>query len=101
MKTVARGAAFLDVRLPGWEDDIDTATLDLSDECGCVLGQLGKRLGTLGTYGCVQDALGLSDAESQRLGYFRWSTGSWPSLTHAWRAAIHARRDANAQRGDG
>lgn len=39
---VARGAAFLDEKLPGWwqKEQISLNRLDLSDGCGCVVGQL-------------------------------------------------------------
>lgn len=39
-ENVARGAAFLDQRYPGWEDRIDLGTLTLSSCTQCVLGQL-------------------------------------------------------------
>lgn len=39
---VAAGAALLDEKLPGWHDQIDTETLEMGDECRCVLGQLGS-----------------------------------------------------------
>lgn len=37
---VARGAALLDEKRPGWASRINIATLDIADECACVLGQL-------------------------------------------------------------
>jgi hypothetical protein len=37
---VAKGAALLDEREPGWWRDIDVDRLDLSSPCRCVLGQL-------------------------------------------------------------
>lgn len=37
---VARGAALLDKRMPGWAARIDLSVLDLANECRCVLGQL-------------------------------------------------------------
>jgi hypothetical protein len=37
---VARGAALLDQKRPGWEHQIDTGKLDLSQSCFCVLGQV-------------------------------------------------------------
>jgi hypothetical protein len=37
---VAKGAAFLDAWRPGWFQKINVTTLDLSNTCLCVLGQL-------------------------------------------------------------
>lgn len=37
---VARGAAWLDETLPGWERRIDLAQLNLANACRCVLGQI-------------------------------------------------------------
>jgi hypothetical protein len=37
---VARGAALLDEKRPGWERRIDLGTLTLHDPCGCIVGQL-------------------------------------------------------------
>lgn len=36
---VARGAALLDEKLPGWVDRIDLDKLDIGNPCQCVLGQ--------------------------------------------------------------
>lgn len=37
---VAAGAEWLDENEPGWEGRIDLASLDLSNSCRCVLGQV-------------------------------------------------------------
>lgn len=37
---VARGAAWLDQVVPGWERKIDLSRLDLADSCQCILGQV-------------------------------------------------------------
>ena len=37
---VTRGAVILDAKKPGWEREIDLASLELSDSCHCILGQL-------------------------------------------------------------
>jgi hypothetical protein len=39
-KNVKRGAALLDREQPGWRDQIDLSTLNLSNGCFCVLGQV-------------------------------------------------------------
>lgn len=37
---VAKGAALLDAKRPGWERELDLSTLDISDPCRCVTAQL-------------------------------------------------------------
>jgi hypothetical protein len=37
---VARGAAFLDEKAPGWEKRINTQILDVADPAVCVVGQI-------------------------------------------------------------
>jgi hypothetical protein len=97
---VAAGVAWLDENVPDWLGRVDPLTLDLSDDCGCVLGQL---------FGLFEDGLGetgLSDPYA--LGfhgyvhrqYWRCQSGtSWGDvldefrgLTQAWREAIAARQ---------
>lgn len=43
MKTVERGVEFLDEKVPGWFNLIDTEKLDIRNSCNCVLGQLYLR----------------------------------------------------------
>ena len=45
-RRVAAGAAYLDEREPGWWERIDLDRLNMSAECGCVLGQLATDLET-------------------------------------------------------
>lgn len=42
IKAAATGAALLDERIPGWYNDIDIYSLDVSDACKCVMGQIGN-----------------------------------------------------------
>lgn len=42
-ENIKRGAALLDKERPGWRDEINLATLDLADDCYCVLGQIFGR----------------------------------------------------------
>lgn len=39
-RRVARGAAFLDRKAPGWERKIDLALLNIADTSACVCGQV-------------------------------------------------------------
>lgn len=43
-ENVARGATWLDSARPGWQWDIDPASLDLGDGQHCVLGQVGQAI---------------------------------------------------------
>lgn len=37
---VRRGVALLDADMPGWRDRIDLTTLEITDPCHCVIGQV-------------------------------------------------------------
>lgn len=37
---VLRGIQLLDEKMPDWRDKIDPKTLDLANDCNCVIGQL-------------------------------------------------------------
>lgn len=94
MKTVERGAALLDERLPGWEDKIDLERLDLASTCNCVLGQLHRKRGRPGhrNYYAGLNELGITTPS--RYGFSVWSGGRFESLTEAWRRLITRRRIA-------
>lgn len=38
--SASRGAAFLDVERPGWQDRINAEILDMTEVCHCIYGQL-------------------------------------------------------------
>jgi hypothetical protein len=71
---VARGAALLDAKRPGWASRIDLVALDITSTSNCILGQL------YGWYEEGQDALAELDDE----GYQISSVGSYEgfSLDH-------------------
>ncbi len=89
---VAAGAAFLDEHDPGWDRDVDLATLDLSDCGNCVFGQLQDGYDD----GLIE--FGLSDQRATELGFaeagFLNSDCDYPALTAEWRKIITARREA-------
>ena len=97
---VARGAAFLDEREPGWDARIDLDTLSLDSPCCCVLGQLH------GGYGAGLRATGLGDDDGRdiELGFFwtdehlvGFSLDDEPGdLTAEWKRVITARRESGA-----
>lgn len=88
----AAGAEYLDGQVPGWAKRIELATLDLSSECRCVLGQQHA-----GGYSGMRDALGLDGFGTVQLG-FSTDTGSawedWAELDAAWAREIVRRREA-------
>jgi len=95
---VAKGAAFLDEREPGWDTRIDLDILSLDSICRCVLGQLH------GGFGAGLDAVGLIDNNDRdiELGFFwtdehRFDLDDEPAdLTAEWKRVITARREAGA-----
>ena len=95
---VAKGAAFLDEREPGWDARIDLDTLDLGSSHCCVLGQLH------GGFGAGLAATGLDDGDGRdiELGFFwtdahRFSLDDEPgALAAEWKRVITARREAGA-----
>jgi hypothetical protein len=92
---VARGAALLDEREPGWWQRIDLDRLDLRSPCRCVLGQLH------GNYYPAADRMFGGDdrkVESAAIAHGFDSVGVIPPYTEydaldaAWRDLITARR---------
>jgi len=91
MKTVERGAALLDERLPGWDAEIDVENLNMSNACDCVFGQL------FGSYDKGLRVLVMDQGTSKTFGFFVWPTSRWSSLSFAWRNLIRERRAARAE----
>jgi hypothetical protein len=60
---VAKGAAFLDTKAPGWHDQIKLPTLNMSRLYDCILGQLFHG------YFRGGEKLQLSDEDTQNLGF--------------------------------
>lgn len=96
---VAAGAAWLDQNRPGWwqnrpgwPQNIYLDQLDMSLDCGCVLGQL------VGPYEWAIKVLDVPDPDA--LGFHIPWDPSWPgryfaeydALTAEWRKVIEARR---------
>jgi hypothetical protein len=93
---VAKGAAFLDEREPGWWQRIDLDTLDLMAPCLCVLGQLATSLPEP-TWGGICVHFGLEPWRQQvdDLGFNTAGAGTplqYANLTAVWRRLIEARR---------
>lgn len=92
----ARGAAFLDERVPGWEVQIDLGRLEFPSPTCCVVGQIYgdlqvgyKQLG-VGLGGDVQ--FDVSEHGFNLPALLRDPDQQWTDLTAAWRALIEQRR---------
>jgi hypothetical protein len=95
MKTVERGAALLDERLPGWYEKIDLDKLDLASCENCVLGQLhGRKYERLRhrRYYRGLDRLGILDRKAGDFGFTVRGSGRFENLTAEWRRVIKRRR---------
>lgn len=85
---VARGAALLDKKVPGWESRIDLSELDLGSECRCVVGQL------FGDYWAGKDRLGVETACGYLYGFDEYlPLFRFAELDEAWITLIKARHD--------
>jgi hypothetical protein len=88
-ESVEKCAAWLDIREPDWVDRIDLATLDISEPCLCVGGQLA---GT--DYGW--EALSRAFMRDHRFDY--WDDRDErvafvdPDATDLWRREVSSRR---------
>lgn len=99
---VAKGVALLDEKRPGWESELDLATLDIENGTRCVTAQLsGENDWVVG-----KEQLGL-DMEAYTEHGFRATDGEWAqdddpygTLNALWREVITGRLTA-AQEGSG
>jgi hypothetical protein len=98
---VARGAALLDEREPGWWQRIDLGRLDIGSTCRCVLGQLWDDAPELwfdeepddtNPYKRALNELRLYHGKDEDLGFDREDGEHYPPLTAAWRELIEERR---------
>jgi hypothetical protein len=98
---VARGAAYLDRHVPGWVDIIDLSQLNLSSQCGCVLGQLeGDFSLAIEKLKPWWTNLGVLGRWAEQRGFYLhprltevWKR-DYETLTISWREHIIARRPA-------
>jgi hypothetical protein len=42
MQTAEAGAALLDKKIPNWVELIDLSSLEMSEPCSCIIGQIGE-----------------------------------------------------------
>lgn len=98
---VARGAALLDEREPGWHQRIDLETLDMELPCNCVLGQLhhdqDDPLAGDGYWPALEE-LGIPAWPVSKPAAYAFAAdkiGGYPALTAAWRELIESRRAAS------
>jgi hypothetical protein len=100
---VARGAALLDEKLPGWHERIDLDRLDLASSCDCVLGQEfadhSDAKADVDPYAVGLDKLDLWGFEAAEDGFESYSEhdddeadADHAALTAEWKRVILARR---------
>ena len=95
---VARGAALLDEKQPGWVERIDLGALWMRDTCGCVLGQLYEDPADpmrddgywLGLRALEIPARPVSAPE--RFGFAVEDPQDYGALDAAWRTLVESRR---------
>lgn len=96
---VARGAAILDQRIPGWVDKVSLDNLQISSCRSCVLGQLGGN--EEGSYSEMLDYLTDADDDSEWPEINGFDTDydeySYEDLTASWKALIEQRRAEGGQ----
>ena len=99
---VARGAALLDEKRPGWEAEINLNALDIDDCTTCVIGQLYRDHAGIysGAYEIGADALLGPDGSALADHGFNAIRGldpddvEWGALTSEWKRVIQERRSA-------
>lgn len=92
---VARGAAMLDSRYPGWERLINVHNLDLGDPQYCILGQLNASSSMTPFSTGLEDLFGegasLVDAIAHGFDS-PYGYSGYPELDAAWKTQIYTRR---------
>ena len=95
---VQRGAALLDEKRPGWADKINIATLRMSSECACILGQLEGMFWSAAQRLFGGEGMDLPTVEAVECGLWTPLTvngvdcQSYNQLQDAWVEEIEARR---------
>ena len=105
MREVEAGAAFLDVRVPGWVKRINLNTLDLARGNFCILGQLEEETRPMLSINALGGAFGLAirrmfggDFNDPKIAKtvaalgFNGPYGNSARLTAAWKKLIRDRR---------
>ena len=92
---VARGAALLDEKIPGWDSRIDLDVLDIDSCAQCILGQVfaaeSSYYPVARGFGAGIDELGLDDSVIEDLG-FDDTDGLITQVSAEWRRVITERR---------
>lgn len=84
---VARGAAWLDENMPGWEQKVDLAKLDLYNCLQCILGQVSNV-----RFGYLRIVLSMGEDWAILHG-FNDHCGNMSLLNEAWTTLIKERFD--------
>ena len=91
-KAVARGAAWLDKTVPGWERKIDFATLDMTYNCICDQAVEG---GWSTVLDMMQEEFGPCSGEASNHG-FTPQTDAWEATRPQWEALVKERFNTGA-----
>ena len=95
-RQVARGAALLDEKIPGWAARIDLARLQMASCHDCVIGQLFPvKSDRVTPYGKGMAALGVWDLRGDAAGH-GFDGADADALGAEWRRVIIGRRTATA-----
>lgn len=94
---VARGAALLDERVPGWEARVVPEFLDMRSACKCVLGQVYGmyREAAVGLFGGDPQWVDASHESALEHGFNDEPYGNFDELEREWRSLIESRRAAS------
>lgn len=84
---VRRGIAWLNDRAHGWRRKVVVKDLDLSNPCGCVLGQIEVE-DAGGDYYRFCHENGLDEQQAVRLGFESGQTVRYPTLTRIWKEEL-------------
>lgn len=89
---VAKGAKFLDKKLPGWAENIKTKKIVMSSNDMCIMGQLAKKA-KAGDALDYAETLGLDDKKLMSHGFEASCDSDESDAQHAelWRAEIEER----------
>lgn len=95
---VERGAVWLDAIYPEWWTHLDLGTLQLSNCCRCVLGQVFRTDEDDNGYDLIADNLGVTLGWIIGRGFALDPTSnkSWNDLDDAWIAEIKRRWESGA-----
>jgi hypothetical protein len=94
---IKAGMDWLDHAVPQWEARIDLTTLDMTNPCGCILGQIEGDYYRALTRLFPEMTLDEQDEWAEEHGLYTANLGTsdaWRVLTREWKLALIRRRRA-------